>query len=120
MLWYEWRRMSSAPAPPAPSVGGVKVDGGGGGGGALRGGRAIVLSCVGLGGAGDRAKGSAGAGGGGAGGTGARFGLVPGPGPHRLKVSEGLRHGSAKTLYPQSYRSAGDSRHVGCAHAAIR
>ena len=46
-------------------------------------------------------------------GGGVWFGLVwlaPGLWPHRLKVSEGLRHGSAKKLYPWSYLSPGDYR----------
>ena len=51
------------------------------------------------------------------------FGLVwsaPSPWPHRLKVSEGLRHGSAKKLYARSYLSPGDYQHMGSAHATIR
>ena len=40
--------------------------------------------------------------------------------PHRLKVSEGLRHGSAKKLYPWSYLSPCDYRQMGSAHAVIR
>ena len=45
-----------------------------------------------------------------------RFGLVwlaPDPWPHRLKVSEGLRHGNAKQLHPRSYRSPGNYQHMG-------
>ena len=43
------------------------------------------------------------------------FGLVwPAVGlwPHRLKVFEGLRHGSAKKLYPRSYLSLADGTWV--------
>ena len=53
-------------------------------------------------------------------GGGGGFGLARDPWPHRLKVSEGLRHGSAKKLFPRSYLSPGNCRHIGSAHAAIR